>query len=323
MNVYDLVVIGVAAGLALRGWLRGFVREAVEVIVLVVGVVVIFRFSAPIGTVLSAMANIPYEVARIVGGGVVFGVIVLGSAILSRVIVVALKIVPGASVLDRVGGAAVGLLYASVFVVLATTMLGVAPFPNDITDRLDEQVNGSAIGSEIVEPQGWIQGYVGSLSGESLYGSVLAIRQIVGDRLAAGTLPIPLPTVDRDELASLIEESEAVFSGLNSYRVAEGQEPLTWSSDLASVADTRARRAYLSGELSLDDRLDADLASSSIPGTIHIDAIVIGASVDGVVEAFTTTPSYAAALAGAEYRRGAVAVVEGPYGLVSVVVVSG
>jgi uncharacterized protein YkwD len=162
-----------------------------------------------------------------------------------------------------------------------------------------------------------------SLSGESMYGSILAIRQIAGDRLAAGTIPIPLPSVEHLELASDTEGAQAVFAGLNSHRVAMGQEPLTWSNDLGEVADERTKRTYVSGQLSLDDRLDADLADASIPGTIHTDGIVIGASTDGVVEAFTTTPRYSEALTGSEFRRVGIAVVDGPYGLVSVFVVSG
>jgi uncharacterized membrane protein required for colicin V production len=323
VNIYDLVAVAVAAGFVIRGWLRGFVREVIELLVLVSGVVVVFRFSAPIGTVLSAMANIPYELARIVGGVVAFVVLVVGGAIVSRVIVGALKIVPGASVLNRFGGAAVGLAFAAVIIVLGTTMIGVAPLPTDGIEAVDREIGSSNIGAEIVTPNGRVQGFMGSLSGESMYGSILAIRQIAGDRLAAGTIPFPLPTVEQSELASDIEGAQAVFAGLNSYRVAVGQDPLTWSRDLEDVAEKRAKRTYVSGQLSLDDRLDADLAGASIPGTIHTDGIVIGASTDGVIEAFTTTSRYAEALADSEFRRAGVALVVGPYGLVSVFVVSG
>ena len=323
MNIYDLVSIGVVGGFVIRGWLRGFVREAIEVFVLVVGVFVVFRFSAPIGTVLSAMANIPYELARIVGGVVAFGVLVIGGALVSRIIVGALKIVPGALILNRFGGAIVGLAYGAVIIVLGTTMLGIAPLPSKAVEAVDREVGSSKIGSEIVAPHGRVQGFMETLSGESMYGSILAIRQIAGDRLAAGTIPIPLPSVEQTALASDVDGAQAVFAGVNSHRVASGQQPLTWSNDLGDVAEKRARRTYVSGQLSLDGRLDGDLVSAGIPGTIHTDGIVIGASTDGVIEAFTTTSRYAEALTDSKFSRAGIALVSGPYGLVSVFVVSG
>ena len=106
MVVYDFVAAAIVVVFLVRGARRGLVREAVEVSVLIVGVVVAFRVSPVVGSIISGMANIPYETARIIAGIVMFFVLVVGGAVVARAISGAMKIVPGASVLKRFGGAA-------------------------------------------------------------------------------------------------------------------------------------------------------------------------------------------------------------------------
>jgi len=322
MHWYDAAVIAVAAILVIRGWFRGLVREVVEVALLLLGTLVVFRLSGPIGTVLSAMANIPYEVGRIVAGVVIFAGLIVGSMVLGRVIVIALKVLPGGSLLNRVGGSAMGAVYAAVIVVLATTMISVLPLPDEREAAIDEAIGESDLGSLIVDPEGQTQEFLRSLSGESLYASVLSLRSVVGNRLAAGTLPIPLPTVEPSAVAVRSDDAAVVFAGLNEARVAFGGEPLTWSPDLAAVAETRAARVYVSRRLQLDGRLESDLSNAAIPGTIHTEAVVIASLPDGIIEAFESTSLYADALFDSRYRDIGVGVVDGPYGLVSVFVIS-
>ena len=188
MYLYDWIVLGVAAAFVIRGWRRGLVREAVEVAVLVVGAVVVFRLAPVIGTILAGMANVPYEAAKLVGGAVLFLVLIIGGALVSRVIAGAIKIVPGATMLNRLGGALIGFVYAAVIVILATTLLAAAPISEGARASIEERILESQIGSELVDPTGETQKIIASFSGEEIFGSVIAVRQAVGERLAAGTL---------------------------------------------------------------------------------------------------------------------------------------
>jgi uncharacterized membrane protein required for colicin V production len=320
--LYDWIVLGIAAAFVVRGWRRGLVREAVEVAVLVGGAVVVFRLAPAVGTILAGMANVPYEAARLAGGVVLFFALIIGGALVSRVIAGALKIMPGATALNRLGGSLIGFAYAAVVVVLATTLLAVAPLSEGVRASIEERMLESRVGSELLEADGEVQQIVASLSGESIFGSVIAVRQAVGDRLAAGTIPVPFPSVDRSDLSSKPAIADDIFDALNVHRIQQGLLPLAFSADLAPIAESRALRVYLSGVLALDDRLAADLSGAAVPGTIHTDMVVIAASGDGASEAILDAAGYSDKLEDSVYRTAAVGVIDGPYGLITVVVLA-
>lgn len=55
-----------------RGWLRGLVREAIGLAVIVVGIFLAFRLAGPMGAVVSGMSGAGEDAARIAGGIIVF-----------------------------------------------------------------------------------------------------------------------------------------------------------------------------------------------------------------------------------------------------------
>jgi uncharacterized membrane protein required for colicin V production len=321
--IYDLIVAAVVVALVIRGWIRGFAREALEIAVLFAGVFVVFRFSPVVGSILAGMANIPYEVARIVAGVVLFFVLVIGGAVVARLVATALKLVPGATFINRMGGATVGAGYAALLVVLATTLVSATPLSDGLRSAVDESVEASAVGRRIVEPGSFIQQTVSTVSGERLFATVIALQETVGARLAAGTLPIPLPDVGESMLAPSQLAAQEVFDALNRARIAEGIDPLGWSGDLAVVAVTRAGKVYRSGVLALDADLAASLSAQGIPGTINTEMVVLAASTDGVAEAFTGASAYRDAILDRQYRKAGIGIIDGPYGLMAVQVLSG
>ena len=323
MAIYDLIVAAVVAALVVRGWIRGFLREALEIAVLVVGAFVVFRLSPVVGSILSGMANIPYEVARIVAGVVLFFVLVIGGALGARVLSTMLKLVPGATVLNRLGGAVAGFGYAALVVVLATTLVSAAPLPDGMRSTVDSSVGSSAVGRRVVEPGGVIGQVVSTISGERVFATVIALHDTVGARLAAGTLPLPLPDVGDALLPPSQLAAQQVFDSLNRTRIAEGLDPLGWSGDLAVVAVTRAGDVYRSGVLALDPDLAASLRAQGIPGTINTEMVVLAASTEGVAEAFTGASAYRDAILDRQYRKAGIGIIDGPYGYMAVQVLSG
>ncbi len=323
MQIYDWIVLGLFAALIVRGWRRGLIREVVELGVLVVGTVMVFRFSPVLGSIVTGMANVPYEVGRIIGGVVMFVALVVGGALIARVVATALKVVPGATTLNRLGGAAVGGAYALVIVVLATTLVSVAPIPDTMRKAIDSSIDSSLVGAWIVSPGGVVQGSVSSISGEGIFSSVIAVRDAVGDRLAAGTLPIPLPGITDDPLMPSQVAAQAVFDEINRHRISSGVDPLAWSPDLAIVAVARANQVYRSGLLSLDGGLPEALAAQGIPGTIHGEMVAMAATPQGLAEALSSAAAYEVLITDPAFRLSGVGVIEGPYGLIAVQVVSG
>jgi len=323
MTFYDWVVIAIALAFLIRGWRRGAVREAIDIALLLLGTIIVFRLSPMVGSIVSGMANVPYEVGRVVGGGLIFLVLVVGSILFGRVIATALHVVPGGRRIDRFGGSAIGLGYALIAVVLGTTLLSAIPFPASARVAVDDSIAGSPVGSVVTDPTGPIQPVVSLTSGETVLTSVIAVREAVGDRLVAGTVPIPFPASDRSELAPTQATAQAVFDDVNRERIADGVDPLAWSPDLAIVAVSRSTTVYAAGLLTLDDQLPDALRAAGIPGTISNDLSVMAASADGLTEAIVSTGPYRAMITDPAFRKSGIGVVEGPYGLVAVQVLSG
>lgn len=323
MTWYDWVVIAIVVALCVRGWLKGAVREAIDVGLLLLGTFIAFRLSPAAGSVIAGMANLPYEVARVVAGVVILTILVVGSMVVGRLIAQAMKIVPGASVLNRMGGAVVGFVYAALVVVIGTTLLAAMPLPGSAQAAVSTSMDDSVIAATVTDPTGPVQPIVASASGEQLYGTVIAVRQAVGNRLSAGTIPIPLPSVDDSSLTPSQVQAQQVFDAMNRRRIESGMDPLAWSPDLAIVATERATKVYRSGWLSLDGDLPNALKAAGVPGTISTDMVVIAASPDGVIEAIEATSGYDGAVVDGTYRKAGIGVIDGPYGLIAVQVLTG
>jgi len=323
VTFFDWAVVSIALVFIVRGWRRGIVSEAIDVGLLLFGTLIVFRMSPVLGTIISGMANVPYEVGRVVAGALVFVGLVVMAIVFGRVIVTALEVLPGASTLNRVGGAAVGLVFALILCVLGATLVSATPMPEAIRGPVDDAIEGSAIGGAVVDPGGLIQPVVAVASGEDLFGSVIAVRQAVGDRLMAGTIPVPFPAVMDADLVPTQTVAQSVFDDVNEDRIAAGVDPLAWSPDLAIVSVARASDVYRSGWLSLDEGLPSALVAAGVPGTIYTELVVMAASADGLAEAIVGASSYEAMVTDATYRKAGIGVVDGPYGLIAVQVLSG
>jgi uncharacterized membrane protein required for colicin V production len=323
VTFYDWAVIAIIVGFVVRGWSRGFARQAIDIGLLVIGSLVVFRVSPVIGTIIAGMANVPYEIGRVVAGGLVFAILVVGSIVLGSFIATALHVVPGAAALNKLGGAAIGALFAVVVIVLGTTVASASPMPDPIRSGFGAAVSESPAGSTITDARGPVQAIVSAASGERLFGAIIAVREAVGDRLMAGTLPIPLPSVGEAPLLPSQVDAQELFDRINRERVIAGTDPLAWSPDLAIIAVSRATNVYRSGVLSLDDDLDVAFHAAGVPGTTHTDLVVLAASTDGLAEAIAGASGYADATTDPTYRTAGIGVVEGPYGLMAVQVLSG
>lgn len=317
-----MIVVAILIAFVVRGWIRGLVREALEIVVLVIGAFLVFRLSPPIGSIIAGMANVPYEVARISAGVLLFFVLVIGGALVARVLSVTLKVLPGATILNRLGGSVAGAGYAVIVVILATTLLSIAPLPAGAKATIGTSMAASPVGRQILEPAGPIQQVVSSVSGEKVFSAVIAVQNAVGERLVAGTLAIPLPDVGDAPLPPSQVSAQHVFDLVNLVRIADGLDPLAWSPDLAIVAVSRSLGVYRSGRLTLDDGLAGSLAAQNVPGTINTEMVVLAASQEGLTEAFVGTSTYRASIGDSRYRKAGLGVIDGPFGLLAVLVLS-
>ena len=109
----DFVLGLTLAGLALRGWFRGFAREAMDLVGVVVGLLLAFRLGAPLGDELVDRFGIAPEAGRIIAAVVIFLLVGAASAVGAHFLSKALTL-PGLSLGNRILGVGVAVATGSV-----------------------------------------------------------------------------------------------------------------------------------------------------------------------------------------------------------------
>lgn len=320
--VIDAIVVALFLALVVRGWLRGLLREAIDVATLILGAIVAFRFAALIGSRLADVLGIGSDVARIIGGAVLFLAISIGAGIAGSMIHRSLRVLPGLTLLNRLGGAALGAVYAFVLATVALTIIAAVPSPEPVA----AQVRSSVAVERLTGPEGPAQRFLSAAAGDRVMSSLAWLQGFVGAWSLGPSEegPVVLPQVSNpDSVHPSSAAAAEVFEGLNGERATAGLDPLGWSEDLALVAVNRAGTVYVTGDSASTPPLSDRLASVGMPAATSDEALVLAASPDGVRRAVMASPAHRAPLLSPDYSQVGVGVVEGPYGLMTVQVYSG
>jgi len=308
----DVLIGTLVVVLVVRGWMRGLLREAIDVGMLVVGAVAAFRLAPFAGRMLASLLGMSPDLARVLGGVLLFVTIWVAASIAAFLITRSLKILPGLTTLNRLGGAALGIVYTAVLAAIALTLLSAAPLPAAVASEVDR----SAVATYVAEPVGPAQQVIGAVSGDRALQSMAWIRRAVDDWVVDPAVTrITLPELADDEsIHASAAEAEDLLNRINQTRIDGGLGPLEWSEPMSLVARTRALSAYQNGSLVPPSSIEERLASAGV----HVDSAeerlvlaATGESLAGVMDAAAASSTIG------------VGVVEGPYGLVAVVVTDG
>lgn len=319
----DLFIGAVLVGLAIRGWLRGFVREALGLVAIVVGLVLAFRLSTPLSSVVSAMAGTSANVSRLVAGIVIVVLLSTAVTVVSYVMHRTIRVVPGLTFFNRAVGAALGLA-AGVLIVAATlALVAVLPMPPAVAEAVTD--------SEVADALGVDDGVGGSLldlvSGDAVLGTLSRIQGAVDDHrlVDSGTgAVVSMPAADEAELRISAADAAGALDLLNRERAAMGLEPLVASSVLDELAVARAMEVYRSGRFARDpgdggtlqDRLAAASVLPRAADQVMALAVSVKAAHEGIVEVDGAT------IGDREFRRVGIGIVHGPLGVLVVEVLT-
>jgi len=305
----DVLIGTLVVVLIVRGWMRGLLREAIDVGTLVVGAVVAFRLAPFGGRMLASLLGMSPDLARVLGGALLFVAIWVAASIAAFLITRSLKILPGLTTLNRIGGAALGVVYTAVLAVIALTLLSAAPLPAAVADEVDR----SAVATYVAEPVGPAQQVVGAVSGDRALQSMAWIRSAVdGWVVDPAVTHITLPEVEDDEgIHASASAAEDLLNSINQARIDGGLGPLASSEPMSLVATTRAVSAYQTGSLVSSSPIEERLAAVGVHVDNAEERIVLAATGESLANVIhvSGTPSAIG-----------VGVVEGPYGLIAVVV---
>lgn len=309
--MFDFILGLFLAGLLVRGWLRGFVRELLDLVGLIVGLWVAIRLSGPLGDFLTAGFGVTPEVARI-GAGIalflLFGVSMgIAAHYLSR-----LMSLPGLNLINRLGGAAVAVAWGVALVVVFVNVARVIP----LLDSWEEQLDDSTVVSAIAGPGALPQELFESLAGDNVLAALAAIQDIFGSSRAVpeGQEVLEFPTALPDEIRQVRDETSAVVDEINEFRAGLELRAVVPSEAMTDAAESRAETMYTTGRLSRSPDCGAALAASGAQVARCGEALALAGSALGGLDGILDSETGRAELSESAYDRIGVSVVDGPTG---------
>ena len=320
----DALLVALLLFLAVRGWFRGLVREAMDLVGLILGIVLAFRFGSVVGSVIEAMSGISADAARLVGGLIVLVAVGVAAALIARVVEPRVRWA-GLNLIDRAGGATFALAWGAFAAVVLLSLAVILPIPAAISRQLDS----SALTGFLTDPAGVPQSVFRRLSGDRVVEALLNLDSLVGERrvIVEGEESVALAPADPGDLDHDAGAATEIFDLLNRARLDAGADPLAWSPALAVVAQEHAVEMYLEGYFShhspvtgtVADRLEAAGITYSVAG----ENLALAATPTDVHDGLMDSPGHRENILRAEFRRVGVAVVTGPLGLMTVQVFTG
>jgi uncharacterized protein YkwD len=322
--VIDLAILVFLALLLFRGWTRGFVREAMDLVGLVIGTILAFRLGPAMGAIVGSMADISDEMARFIGGFIVFLAVGIGAAFATRKIERTARL-PGLNMMNRAGGAGLAAAWGVFLATLVLTLGVVLPMPPAVADSIDD----SAVARTLTNPHGVAQELFIGLSGDRLIETMLNLREAVGIRrvIVDPDASIDLGPSDAEDIVRDFEAAEEIFVRVNAARVDAGLNPLIWDDALAGVGFGHAVEMYVGGYFSHTSPATGDvgdrLNDAGINFQVGGENLALAATVTEIHEGLMDSPGHRANIEAHFYQWVGIAVVSGPLGLMTVQVFKG
>lgn len=324
-RVIDFLLGLYFAGLALRGWMRGLVREAMDLAGLVVGIVAAVRWNGPVAEWLTGWAGATPGLARVIGAIIVFMAVGIAAAIAAHYFSRLMKR-PGLNLSNRLLGLVLAIAWGWFLATAIVTLLRVVPLPPTVEEQLDQ----STFVEVLADPTIPTQRPFHAIDSDRVLEGLLALRDLAGGEqttiLEDGDVAT-IPAAAESELSRNGDAEMEIFELLNGARVDEGESPLTFSAELADVAAAHATDMYVNGyfahESPTTGTVGDRLRAADIVFTFAGENLALSVTSELAHAGLMGSPSHRQNILRDVYRRVGVAAVRGPSGLMVVQVFSG
>lgn len=317
-------VLGVGlAGLMVRGWLRGFVREVLDLVSLVLGVWVAFALSAPLGDFLSDQFAVQSEVARIGSGILLFVLFGVAMSIAAHFLSTVMRL-PGLNLMNRIGGMVVAAFWGIVIVLVLVNIATALP-----GDNWESTIEESTVAQAIAGKDAIPQRLLGSVLSSGSLSALSNLQSIFGDGRAVpnGREVLTIPTAPSEETRLIRDEVDLVVEMVNERRTSQDLGALLQTEAITAVAESRGSTMYLKGRVSRNTpaggSVTDDLAAAGIRLEVDGEALALAATTRAAIDALFENDEANGLLLSPEFDRVGVALVEGPTGILLVVVLGG
>ncbi len=315
--------IGLTA-LAIRGWFRGFVREVMDLVSLVFGLLVAFWLSGPLGNFLSDRFSVSPEVARVGSGILLFVLFGVAMSIAAHFLSQVMRL-PGLNLINRLGGSAVAVAWGIALVLVLVNVGRVLPLPESV----DQAVAESNVVTAIAGPEAVPQRLVGSIGLQGMLGPLHSLQSLFGTSrvVPQGDEVVSIPPAPVDELRQVRDDVDLATSRINEARAGAGKAALLLVPDLVNVAESRATTMYSSGRVSRETPVGGSVGDDLSVAGIRLETsgedIALASSTRAALDALFDDEEARVLLESAEFDRVGISIVQGPTGFLLIVVFGG
>lgn len=310
--------------LFIRGWARGFVKEAMDLLGVLVGLAVAFRLSPAAGAVVSGTIGSSPTVSRVIGGLLLFTIVGGFAAVVAHYLHRVARL-PGLALGNRLTGAGLALAWGAFVATLVLSVVSLFRLPPAVAEQLEE----SSVASTLTDPAGMPQSVFAQVSGDRVIGVLLSLDDLIGSRhaIVEGDERVEFEAADPDTLAPDTGSVLDLFDDLNEERSEAGFEPLVWSDSLSTIASAHADEMYTDGYFSHQSPstgMVADrLARSGVVVRRVGENLALAADATEAHEGLVSSPSHLENIVDPGYSSVGVAAIKGPLGLMVVQVFGG
>lgn len=313
------------AGLAVRGWLRGLVREAMDLAGLIVGIVAAVRWNGAVARWLATWSGATPGWARLIAGIAVFLAVGIAMAIGAHYLSRMMRR-PGLNLSNRLLGAGLALAWGWFLATALVTVLRVVPLPPGVDQQLDE----STFVGVLADPTIATQRPFHAIDRDRILEGLLALRDLAGGEETTVLQDDDVASIPPADAADLQADGPAVdelFELTNGARIDDGRPPLAFSADLAAVAEMHALDMYTNGFFAHRSPTTGTVAdrlrSATIAYTVAGENLALSVTAELAHAGLMDSPSHRAAILDRRFRRVGIAAIRGPSGLMVVQVFTG
>jgi uncharacterized membrane protein required for colicin V production len=319
----DFLLGAALAGLVVRGWARGLVRELLDLVGLVLGAAVAFRLSGPIGDFVTDRFGVTSEWSRLGAGVLLFVTVGFALGLVARALSKLMEL-PGLNLANRLGGAGFAAAWGILLLTILVAVGSVIPV-GGLSERLAE----SRIVKAVTGPDSLPSRLIATVAGRPIAQVIASLEDLVGGRrvLVDGEERVELEATSPAEYALDPGSAEEVFGFINATRLEVGMDPLPFSEELAAVAAAHGEEMYRDGYLSAVSPVSGVVGDRVVAAGIRLVAVSenigLASTTRAVHEEMVGSPPHRARMISGAIDRVGVAVVAGPYGLMVVEVFGG
>lgn len=310
--------------LFIRGWARGFVKEAMDLLGVLVGLAVAFRLSPAAGAVVSGTIGSSPTVSRVIGGLLLFTIVGGMAAIVAHYLHRVARL-PGLALGNRLTGAGLALAWGAFVATLALSVVSLFRLPPAVAEQLEE----SSVASTLTDPAGMPQSVFAQVSGDRVIGVLLSLDDLIGSRhaIVEGDERVEFDPAEPDSLSPDTGSVLDLFGRLNEQRVDVGLGPLVWSEALSAVASAHADEMYAEGYFSHESPSSGLVADRVAQSGIQLrpigENLALAADATEAHEGLVDSPSHLENMVEPGFNSVGIAAIKGPLGLMVVQVFGG